>query len=232
MVGLGIQQVHSRVAQPDQAGQLGQFLALLPGRDQLAVPNLEHHAVDEVERLFLPAVSALNDADITRPGDGARPCGPGQPASAGARHQAAGDRGDVTLDRSGIGWPVDPDRVPELGWAAAAGDDVENWAGLRWRHEGPFGEGLRMRAEPLDAPAAALAVLGCYDFDIGLEFSGRLCGDEARVVAGQAAAGSRASARRRVTSPSMTRSAARSGGGAWGWSPAMSGRSRRSCTLV
>ena len=80
--------------------------------------------------------------------------------------------------------------------------------------------------------ATPLAVLGYWDFDIDLEFSGRLYGDEGQIVAGQAAAGSRAAARRRVTSLSMTRRAARSGGGAWGWSPAMSGRRRRSCTLV
>ena len=83
-----------------------------------------------------------------------------------------------------------------------------------------------------ESHAVGLAVLGYWDFDIDLEFSGRLYGDEGQIVAGQAAAGSRAAARRRVTSLSMTRRAARSGGGAWGWSPAMSGRRRRSCTLV
>ena len=82
------------------------------------------------------------------------------------------------------------------------------------------------------SPGRSVAVLGYWDFDIDLEFSGRLYGDEGQIVAGQAAAGSRAAARRRVTSLSMTRRAARSGGGAWGWSPAMSGRRRRSCTLV
>src|SRR5258706_12648058 len=40
-----------------------------------------------------------------------------------------------------------------------------------------------------------------------------------------------ASGHPRVTSWSMTRSASRSGGGAWGWSPAMSGRRTRSWTL-
>ena len=116
------------------------------------------------------------------------------------------------------------------------GEDLE--ANLRDLHDRVHRGAYRARPSrrvyipKADGRQRPLAVLGYWDFDIDLEFSGRLYGDEGQIVAGQAAAGSRAAARRRVTSLSMTRRAARSGGGAWGWSPAMSGRRRRSCTLV
>ncbi len=120
-------------------------------------------------------------------------------------------------------------RVPTPG--AAASTNTASGS-RRWLSQMP-----RPQLGPKGAASGGCSPLGRWrsamaDRHVALPPKGPLLPGEVPDVAGQAAAGSRAAARRWVTSLSMTRRAARSGCGAWGWSPAISGRRTRSCTLV